>query len=454
MKPKVYICDDEEGIIRYLRKTLAELGYDVKARTSPLALLKELSEEGEEGGVLLLDIRMPEMDGLELLGRVNANRPDLGVIVMTGYGTIDSAVEAIKRGAFDYLTKPFPEERLAAVIQRCLERQGLLAENRALKNDLRQQLAPDQIVFKSRRFGEVYELAQRVGASDLNVLLLGESGTGKELVAAAIHYAGPRAERRFLALNCAALTETLLESQLFGHLRGAFTGADENRKGLLVEADGGTLLLDEVGELSPALQAKLLRVLQEGEFIPVGSTKPQRVDVRFIAATNKNLAEMVAAGTFREDLYYRLNVFSLQLPPLRERPEDIQALAGHFLRRAAVRSGHPVRELTPDALAALGKYEWPGNVRELRNVIERGLVIARGDKLTAADLPLHLTRPGNGEDNGGAAPLTLADAERLQVARILKRTGWNKSRAARLLDITRSTLDRKISDYGLTPDQP
>ena len=453
MSHKVYVCDDEEGMLRYLAKSLVEPGYQVKTFSSPLALLQELATTEEEGGVLLLDIRMPELDGLELLARLNREHPELGVVMMTGYGTIDSAVEAIKLGAFDYLTKPFPEERLTAVLARCFERQGLLAENRALKSELRQKLAPERVVFKSPLFGEVFELAQRVGGSDLNVLLLGESGTGKELVAAAIHYAGPRSERRFLALNCAALTETLLESQLFGHRKGSFTGANENRKGLLAEADGGTLLLDEVGELSPALQAKLLRVVQEGEFIPVGATKQQKVDVRFIAATNKDLAAMVAVGSFREDLYYRLNVFSLQLPSLRERPEDIEPLARHFLQRAAIRSGHRVRELAPEALVALGRYDWPGNVRELQNVIERGLVLARGSKLNAADLPLHLTRPTNGEEGGGGEPVTLADAERLQVARTLSRTGWNKSRAARLLDITRSTLDRKISDYNLSPEQ-
>lgn len=453
MGQRVYICDDEEGMLRYLAKTLAELGYEVRTFSAASALFRELTEAEDEGGVLLLDIRMPEMDGIEVLGRVRQRHPEVEVVMMTGYGTIDSAVEAIKLGAFDYLTKPFPEERLATVLERCFERRGLLAENRALKKDLkRHHLEPDRVVFKSRRFQEVYDLAQKVAASDLNVLVLGESGTGKELVAAAIHYAGSRAERRFLAINCAALTETLLESQLFGHRRGAFTGATENRQGLLAEADRGTLLLDEVGELSPALQAKLLRVLQEGEFIPVGATKPRKVDVRFIAATNKNLEEMVAQGAFREDLYYRLNVFSLQLPPLRERPEDIAALAYHFLEQAAIRTGRPQPELAPDALAALCRYEWPGNVRELQNVMERGLVITRGPAITAAELPLHLTRPAAVNGGGATEPVTLAEAERRQVARILRRTGWNKSQAARLLDITRSTLDRKIADYGLQPE--
>ncbi|WP_429886250.1 sigma-54-dependent transcriptional regulator [Geoalkalibacter halelectricus] len=455
MTRKVYICDDEEGMLRYLRKTVADWGFDVHTFTAATNMLATLEKEEDQGGVLLLDIRMPEMDGLEVLGRVREKYPDLGVVMMTGYGTIDSAVEAIKLGAFDYLTKPFPEERLETVLARCFERLQLLAENRALKKDLQRRLAPGEIIYRSRRFGEVHDMALRVAESDVSVLLLGESGTGKELVAAAVHYASPRAERRFLALNCAALTETLLESQLFGHLRGAFTGAAQNQKGLLEEADGGTLFLDEVGELSPGLQAKLLRVLQQGEFIPVGATRAKRVDVRFVAATNKDLEDMVAAGTFREDLYYRLNVLTLQLPPLRERPEDVEILAHHFLERAALRLGRSFEGIAPDALEALRNYSWPGNVRELQNVIERGTILARGTVLTSEDLPLQLSRHRATEtfESAGPEPVTLRDAERLQVAKILHRTNWNKSRAARMLDITRRTLDRKIQDYDLEPEK-
>ncbi len=453
MAGKIYICDDEEGMLLYLRKTVADWGFEVETCSAPQILLRSLEKAEEEAGVLLLDLRMPEMDGITVLRRVREIRPDLGVIVMTGYGTIDSAVEAIQLGAFDYLTKPFPEERLGTLLERCLERQQLLLENRSLKKDLRNRIAPGTIVFRSALFREVYELALRVAGSDVSVLLSGESGTGKELIAAAIHYASPRAERRFLAVNCAALTESLLESQLFGHLKGAFTGAVQNQKGLLEEADGGILFLDEVGELSPALQAKLLRVLQEGEFIPVGATRAKRVNVRVIAATNKNLEEEIARGRFREDLYYRLNVFSLQLPPLRERPEDIQPLAEHFLSRAAARQGRPFRGFSPGALAALRRYPWPGNVRELRNVIERGIILARSDFITVDDLPLKVNQPPDGRDAAGPGePVSLREAERLQVARILRRTRWNKSRAARLLDITRRTLDRKIVEYGLSPE--
>jgi two-component system response regulator HydG len=452
MPPKVLICDDEPGMLRYLTKTVAEWGYEVETFLSPLALIAALDESGGHVDLLLLDIRMPEMDGLAVLQRVQALYPQIGVIIMTGHGSIDSAVESIKLGAFDYLTKPFPEERLAATLQNCLERKRLLAENVALRQDLESRFAPGGIVLRSHAFRQIYELARRVAASGANVLVLGESGTGKELIAGAIHYASPRAQQRFLALNCAALTETLLESQLFGHLKGAFTGAVQAQKGMLAEADGGSLFLDEIGELSPALQVKLLRVLQEGEFIPVGATIPKRVDVRFIAATNRDLEAEVARGNFREDLYYRLNVFALQLPPLRERPEDIQPLAEHFLTQAATRLGSSLRQLSPEALAALRDYPWPGNVRELQNVIERGVILGQGPALQLQDLPLKLSRPVVAADPEPAeGPLTLRDAERAQVERILRRSGWNKSRAALTLGITRVTLDRKIADYGLLP---
>jgi two-component system response regulator HydG len=453
MNHKVFICDDEEGMLRYLGKTVTDWGFAVETFTSPLALLAALERHAGHGDLLLLDIRMPEMDGIAVLQRARALCPHLGVVIMTGHGTIDSAVEAIKLGAFDYLTKPFPEERLSTALRNCLEREQLRAENISMKKAVEGRFAPGGIVFRSEPFRQVYELARRVAASQANVLVLGESGTGKELIAGTIHYASPRAERRFLAVNCAALTETLLESQLFGHVKGAFTGAVQTHKGMLEEADGGSLFLDEVGELSAALQVKLLRVLQEGEFIPVGATRPKRVDVRFIAATNKDLDEEVARGAFREDLYYRLNVISLQLPPLRERPDDVEPLALHFLSRTAGRTGAPLRGITPEALAALRDYPWPGNVRELQNVIERGVILANGNQLTVHDLPLKVSRPAAAPEPAADEPLSLRDAERVQVARILRRTRWNKSRTAQTLGITRVTLDRKIAEYGLAPEE-
>ncbi len=451
MENRIWVCDDEEGMRRYLEKMLRNWGYEAEAYASPRLLLRQLEESEGGADLLLLDVKMPEMDGLELLRRVRTLRPELPVIMMTGHGTIDSAVEAMKIGAFDYLTKPFPQEKLFVLVKHCLERERLMEENSSLKRELRERAVPGPPVFISAAFGEVYELALTVAETDSNVLILGESGTGKELIAAAIHYASPRRGNRFLALNCAALAETLLESQLFGHVKGAFTGAVQAQKGLLEEAHEGTLFLDEIGDLSPVLQAKLLRVLQEGEFIPVGATRTRQVNVRFLAATNKDLEAEVAAGRFREDLFYRLNVIALQLPPLRERPEDIEPLALHFLANLGRKLRRPVKGLSPEALAAMRAYHWPGNVRELENVMERCAILARGELIDAGLLPFRPGAAGAPRKATAAAPaLNLRDAERLQVLRALRETAWNKSRAAQLLGVTRKTLDRKIRDFELT----
>ncbi|HEX9874591.1 MAG TPA: sigma-54 dependent transcriptional regulator [Deferrimonas sp.] len=453
MDNRILICDDEEGMRRYLAKMLGSWGYQVEVFSGPTMLIRSLAETDAPADLLLLDIKLPEMDGIEALRRVRQARPELPVVMMTGHGTIESAVEAMKIGAYDYLTKPFPQEKLFALVQHALEQFRLREENSSLKKELRERTVPGPPIFVSQRFAEVYELALTVAESDSTVLILGESGTGKELVAAAIHYAGSRAGNRFLAINCAALTETLLESQLFGHIKGAFTGAAQAQKGLLDEAHEGTLFLDEVGDLSPVLQAKLLRVLQEGEFIPVGSTKARRVNVRFLAATNKNLQEEVSSGRFREDLYYRLNVIALELPPLRERPEDIEPLALHFLGKMAQKIRRPVRGLTPEALAALQAYRWPGNVRELQNAMERCAILSRGEQIGVSLLPFRnqagRTTASPGRDD---SPLSLRAAEEAQVSRALLQTGWNKSHAANLLGITRKTLDRKIKDFSLSAD--
>ena len=452
MDKKIFICDDEDGMRRYLRKMLTSWGYQATTFASPLEMLQLLKSPEGECDLILLDVKMPELDGLETLRRVRELRPDQAVIMMTGHGTIESAVEAMKIGAYDYLSKPFPQEKLFALVQHALEQKSLKEENSSLKRELREHQAHAAPVFRSRRFGQVYELALRVAASDSSVLILGESGTGKELIASTIHAQSPRAANRFLAINCAALSETLLESQLFGHVKGAFTGAIQAQKGLLEEADGGTLFLDEVGDLSPNLQAKLLRVLQEGEFIPVGSTRPKRVNVRFVAATNKDLESEVGNGRFREDLFYRLNVIALELPPLRERPEDIEPLALHFIKRLAARAGRKINGISSEALSLLQKYPWPGNVRELENVMERGVILAAGEQIEADTLPLKLNRSQPiAEDDLNRPPLPLREAERIQVIRSLQQTGWNKSQAAILLGVTRKTLDRKIKEFDLTP---
>jgi len=452
MDKRIFICDDEEGMRRYLRKMLNSWGYQATTFASPLEMLQMLKSSEGECDLILLDVKMPELDGLETLRRVREQRPDQGVIMMTGHGTIESAVEAMKIGAYDYLSKPFPQEKLFALVQHALEQKSLKEENSSLKRELRERQAHQTPIFRSQRFGQVYDLALRVAASDSSVLILGESGTGKELIASTIHERSPRAANRFLAINCAALSETLLESQLFGHVKGAFTGAIQAQKGLLEEADGGTLFLDEVGDLSPNLQAKLLRVLQEGEFITVGATRPKRVDVRFVAATNKNLEFEVEQGRFREDLFYRLNVIALELPPLRERPEDVEPLALHFVKRLAARAGRQIKGIAPEALSLLQKYAWPGNVRELENVMERGVILTTEEQISADVLPLKLSRSQPvADDDVSRPPLTLRDAERIQVMRSLQQTGWNKSQAAILLGVTRKTLDRKIKEFDLTP---
>lgn len=451
MTTKILICDDEQGMRRYLSKMLKNWGYQVESFADPLFLLKSLEKGDGDADLLLLDVKMPQMDGIEVLKQLQLKRPQLPAIIMTGHGTIESAVEAMKVGAYDYLTKPFPQEKLFAVVKHTLEQHRLREENSSLKKELQEQKVPADPIFCSDTFRQAYELALSAADSDLSVLVLGESGTGKELVAAAIHYTSPRKGSRFLALNCAALAETLLESQLFGHVKGAFTGAVQAQKGLLEEANQGTLFLDEVGELSPPLQAKLLRVLQEGEFIPVGSTTIRKVDVRFVAATNKDLQQEVAAGTFREDLFYRLNVFPVELPPLRERKEDIEPLAAHFLKKIAKKTRRTVIGIDPKALAAMKRYSWPGNVRELENVMERCSIIARDQVIMPAHLPF-TSQPPQPEDDQ-ALPLNLRETERLQVTRALRQTKWNKKQAAKLLGVTRRTIDRKIKEFDLNQDE-
>ena len=446
MDGRIYICDDAVGMLLYLKKMLGSWGAEVTTFESPLSLLDDLKSQRHKVDLLLLDIKMAELDGLETLRQIRINRPELQVVMMTGHGSVESAVEAMKLGAQNYLTKPFPKEQLRAVVEQSLQRDLLLAENRNLKEKLQQQTPNEKIVFKSQPFKDVYDLAMRVTGVDSPLLILGESGCGKELIARAVHIHSPRSQAPFLALNCAALTETLLESQLFGHVKGAFTGASSSQQGLLAAAHGGSLFLDEVGELSPALQAKLLRVLQQGEYIPVGSTRPRLANVRFIAATNKNLEDEVSAGRFREDLFYRLNVICLELPPLRDRPDDIEPLIEHFLSKMALRLGQPRKRISTELQQILRNYTWPGNVRELENIIERCVVLATGTMLTPELLPAKFRSTVSSVATLTPSSFSLRDAEALQVQRALEESGGNKSRAAKLLGVTRKTLDKKIRD--------
>ena len=432
---KILICDDEEGILIYLKKLLQTQGFSVQTFSTGSALLRRLEEEPGEADLLLQDVRMPDMDGITVLKKVKEARPSLPVVIMTAFGTIDAAVEAIKLGAYDYVTKPFPKEKILSVLHNALEKEQLRQENRALRSELGKPAPQETIIFRSPVFQETYELTLQVAASEANILVLGESGTGKELIAGAIHYNSQRKERRFLSINCAALSETLLESQLFGHVRGAFTGAISAQKGLLEEADGGTLFMDEIGDMSLSIQAKLLRVIQERDFIPVGATKAKSADIRFVAATNKNLEREVQEGRFREDLYYRLNVISIPLPPLRDRADDQK------MKKV-------VTGLDPEALQLLNGYLWPGNIRELENVIERAVILARSQLVTAKELPIWRKAPQSATKRE-VKLVSLENMEREHIERTLAGTGYHKTRCAEILGISRKTLDRKIVEYSI-----
>lgn len=444
---RILVCDDETEILRYLKKLLEGQGYQVETFSSGAAVVKRL-EGSLPADLLLQDMRLPDMDGLTVFSQAKRVRPDLPVVMMTAYGSIDAAVDAIKLGAYDYLTKPFPKEKILGLLGNIFEREQLKEENRRLRENLQGSGGTSPLVFRSRKLREIYDFTLQVAASDSNILILGESGTGKELIASTIHQASPRRGSAFYSINCAALTETLLESQLFGHVRGAFTGAFATQKGILAEADGCTLFLDEVGDMSLAVQAKLLRVIQAGEFIPVGSTKPQSVDIRFVAATNKDLEKEMREGRFREDFYYRLNVITINLPPLRERPEDVEPLALHFLDRFARRMKKEVTSITAEALQLLTGYHWPGNARELENVMERAVILARSTAITPDTLPIW--KPDSSLPNtGSSGNLSLESLEREHISRVFASNHHNKSRTAEILGISRKTLDRKIVEYGL-----
>ena len=447
---QIIIVDDEPKMGKILARILSREGHQVEAFTRPDEALEALTREPAD--LLLTDLKMPAMDGLTLMARARQLVPGLDVIMMTAYATAETAVKAMKEGAFDYLIKPFPNEELIMIVARVAETRGLREENRILKQTLTTRFHPANIIAVSPPMREVLKRVEKVAASEVSVLLRGESGTGKEVLAEAIHTAGRRRERPLVKVNCGALPETLLESELFGHTRGAFTGAFETRKGLFQQADGGTIFLDEIGEITPALQVKLLRVLQSGEFQRVGDAQTFRVDVRVLAATNRALEEMIEAGTFRSDLYYRLNVVPVVIPPLRERPEDIPALIDHFLGRLRQRCERAVH-LAPEAYALLRAYHWPGNIRELENALEHAFVMSEGDTIRPRDLPVAVQNPVAPGGGGGmaAAPSasTLEDMEKQALIQALEATGFNHTQAARKLGITRRTLGYRIDKYGI-----
>ncbi|MBX3128730.1 MAG: sigma-54-dependent Fis family transcriptional regulator [Polyangiaceae bacterium] len=448
-KGSVLVIDDEPNARTALAEILKEEGYTVETAADGFKGLSRFDEFGPD--LVLTDLKMPGMDGVELLRKLRERGTATPVVLMTAFGAVETAVSAMREGADDYLTKPLNTDELVLVIDRCLDRMKLRREAQSLKAQLNERYRFDNIVGTSAEMQEVFKSVAQVAPSRATVLLTGESGTGKELVAAAIHHRSTRREGPFVKLHCAALAETLLESELFGHERGAFTGADRRREGRFEQANGGTLFLDEIGEISPSTQVKLLRVLQEREFERVGGNQTLSVDVRVIAATNRDLRQLASEGRFREDLYYRLNVINVHLPALRKRPSDVPALAMHFLQRFAKENDKRVTRFTDAALAILVAHTWPGNVRELENVIERAVVLAEEEAVDAHHLPREIAQT----DAHDAAPripgATMSDIERFAILRTLEAHGGSTSRAAETLGISVRKIQYKLHEYGEAP---
>ena len=445
---KILIVEDEDLMRNILTKLLSQEGYQTFVAKDGGEALGIFQEERVE--LILSDVRMPGMGGLELLQSVRRVDPEVIVIMITAFGSVESAVEAMRKGAYDYITKPFINEDIKLTVRKALDQLELSRENLNLKQALKDKYHFDGIIGKSESMQAVFELMEKISRTTANILITGDSGTGKELVAQAIHYNSDRGERPFLVVNCGALAENLLESELFGHVKGAFTGATGSKMGYFQRSDGGTLFLDEIGELSMDLQVKLLRAIQEREIVPVGSTDPIKLDVRMICATNKNLDNEVAEFRFREDLYYRINVVQIELPPLRGRREDIPLLISHFLRTHAEKAGKPDTRVAENAVKCLINYDWPGNVRELQNVVERGVILAEGGTITPDHLPKKVRGTAIGIEDLGGVEITIAELEKRHVLKVLERVGGDKGRASRILGINLATLYRKLNRYEET----
>jgi DNA-binding NtrC family response regulator len=462
---RLLIAEDEANLRLVLQKELQRLGYRVQAAADGEAALRKLEESNVD--VLLCDINMPRMDGMELLRRVHERPNPPEVIMLTGQGTIETAVEAMKNGAYDYLTKPYSISELDVRVRQAAEKRNLRVDNLRLRAQLERQSALPEIVSQSQAMNEAIRLVERVAPSEASVLITGESGTGKELIAHAVHRLSNRANGSFIDLNCAAFQESLLESELFGYEAGAFSGAKARKLGLIELADGGTLFLDEVTELPPSLQAKLLRAIETRTFFRVGGVRKVEVNVRIVAATNRNLDSVLADGTFRADLLYRINSFEIHLTPLRERPEDVEPLMHYLLKQLG--GSHPP-EVTADALGRMRAYAWPGNVRQLRNCLERAILLSNEGVITANELPPEVARINNGAapfatglgssgelsvpagagDTGAlSGSSSLRDVEKQQIIGALEQTGWHRGKAAEMLGISPSTLYRRLRDYNL-----
>ena len=444
----ILVIDDEEVMRDSCKQVLSRQGHSVKLAEDGYQGLELLKKKSFD--LVILDLKMPGIDGMEVLEKIKESSPETVVVVITGYATVESAVEAMKRGAYDFLPKPFTPEEFRLIIERALEKKRLILENIYLRQELEVKRKSDVIIGKSKVMQKVYELIRRVGPTDSTVLILGESGTGKELVAKAIHHHSQRKNKPFVIVDCGALVENLFESELFGHVKGSFTDAASTKHGRFEVANGGTLFFDEIGNIEPTIQAKLLRAIQEREITRIGSSKTIKVDVRIVAATNKNLRKAIQEKTFREDLFYRLSVVPIALPPLRERGKDIPELANYFLKKYNQKRGKNLTGISQRAMKALTEYSWPGNVRELENAIERAVVLAKGNVIEPSDLSYYGLAvdvspgftPGNHK--------RLIDVEAEHILNILKETGWHKSQTAKLLGIDRKTLRAKMEKYRIT----
>ncbi len=446
MAHRILIVEDEEKLQRALELHLRSLGFEVVKADSAESALAEI----DRADLILTDLRLPGMDGLELLARIRLTNSVSPVILMTAFGTVESAVEAMRKGANDFLTKPFSLDHLTTVVERALEVRALRDENRKLREELGHRYDLNNIIGRSAPMQEVFQMVMRVAAAKSTVLIAGESGVGKDLIARAIHYHSPRRERPFVKINCTAIPENLMESELFGYEKGAFTGASASKPGKFEEANTGTVFLDEIGDVTPSVQVKLLRILQERQFERLGSNKTVSIDVRVIAATNQDLRVALEQGTFREDLFYRLNVVPINMPPLRKRKEDIAYLAEYFVRKYGREAGRAMEGISAEALRVLEGHHWPGNVRELENVIERAVVLSHGTLLDAADIridDLH-RRPVSSEDQFLPPGMTLEEYERYLIQESLRRADGNKSQAARLLGLTRNAFRYRLSQAG------
>jgi DNA-binding NtrC family response regulator len=448
---QILIVEDDRKMREALLRIMKKEGYTAHAADTGEAALGKVRETTYD--VVITDLKLPGIDGMEVLKTLRGARSETSIIIITAYATIDSAVEAMREGAEDYVAKPFDLDEIRLKIRKVLEKRMLLFDNRLLRDQLKSKYAFDNMAGQSETMIDIFKTIHKVKDSKATVLILGETGTGKELVARAIHFNSVRRESPFLPVNCGALNEALLESELFGHVKGAFTGAIRDKRGVFEVAHGGTIFLDEIGDVSVGLQQALLRVLENGEIQPVGSTMRKRVDVRVVAATNKDLPQMMAAGTFRQDLYYRLNVITVELPPLRERADDIAILANHFLKKYAAENGKEIRGFSGETMRLLEGYRWPGNVRELENAMARATLLETGGEVRPESLPLGIRRGREASEASMDEDLrTLEEVGRSYIMRVLQKTGMNKARAAEILGINRTSLWRMIQRLKITDD--